>query len=293
MLPANLKTQFLSAIRRLLRPVVRQAIEYGVPYPSVAQLLKQLFVEVAERDFPLTFKRQTDSRLAVVTGIHRKEIGQLRRAGFEESSVRVEDTPVTHVIGRWMAGPPYATPDGVALPLLYESIDERVPTFVKMVQSLGIDLPPRTVLDEMLRLNAAELRGDGSVLLREQAYIPATGVEGKLTLLGSDPAELFSVILGNIERPDSPRLQRKVVYDNVGAEALAEIRQKSAQLGEEFLRRGNALLSSYDRDRAAQAPGGRRSRVVLGIYFFDEEEGDTQPPSASPAKPPGRIRRSR
>lgn len=291
MLPARLKSQFLSAVRRLLRPVVRQLIEYGIAYPSVAQLLKQLYVEVAEKDFPLAFKRQTDSRLAAVTGIHRKEIGQLRRAGFKEATVRVEDTPMTHVIGRWMAGPPYASADGVASPLLYESVDTRVPTFVKLVQSLGIDLPARTVLDEMLRVRAAELRGDGTVALVEQAYIPPSGVEGKLTLLGSDPAELFSTIMSNIDKPEAPRLQRKVVYDNVGSEALAEIRQKTAQLGEEYLRRANSLLASYDRDRSPDAPGGRRSRVVLGIYFFDSEE--PEPPPATHKKPPGRIRRSK
>lgn len=292
MLPAQLKTQFLSAVRRLLRPVVRQLIDYGIAYPSVAHLLKQLYVEVAESEFPLAFKRQTDSRLAAVTGIHRKEIGQLRRLGFEESMVRVEDTPMTHVIGRWMAGPPYATAEGVALPLLYESVDGRVPTFVKLVQSLGIDLPPRTVLDEMLRVRAADLRGDGTVALLEQAYIPPSGVEGKLTLLGSDPAELFTTIVGNIHNPETPRLQRKVVYDNIGADALSEIRQKAAQLGEEFLRRANTLVAAYDRDRTPDAPGGRRSRVVLGIYFFDREEEGTPPPSTH-KKPPGRIRRSK
>jgi len=291
MIPANLKTQLLAAMRRLFRPVVRQLIHYGIGYPAAAQLLKQLYVEVAERDFALPFKRQTDSRLAVVTGIHRKEIAQLRRESGDDSLVEVENTPVAHVIGRWSAAPPYATAEGVPLPMFYESVDGRVPTFVKLVQELGIDVPPRSVLDELLRLEAAELRPDGSVVLRQQAFIPPSGVEGKITLLGSDPAELFATIASNIERPEEPRLQRKVVYDNIGADALGELRERSALVGEEFLRHANTLLASYDRDRVPSAPGGRRSRVVLGVYYYQEDEA--APPARPSRTTPGRIRRSR
>lgn len=291
MISANLKTQFLAAMRRLFRPVVRQLIHYGIAYPAATQMLKQLYVEVAEQDFALPFKRQTDSRLAVVTGIHRKEIAQLRRDVGEDATVAVEDTPVTHVIGRWSSGPPYATAEGVPLPLFYESVDDRVPTFVRLVHSLGIDVPARSVLDEMLRLDAIELRADGSVVLQQQAFIPPSGVEGKITLLGSDPAELFATIASNIENPDEPRLQRKVVYDNIGGEALPEIRERAAQVGDEFLRRANTLLASYDRDRVPEAPGGRRSRVVLGVYYYQED--DVNPSDRTKARTPGRIRRSK
>lgn len=294
MVSTALKSQLLAALRRLLRPVVRELIRFGIPYPAMAQTLAQLYVEVAERDFALPFKRQTDSRLAVLTGIHRKEIAALRDGGDSEPEVRVEDTPVTHVIGRWMAGPPYATPEGVALPLLYESVDERVPTFVELVRSLGIDVPARSVADEMVRLGALEMRPHGAVVLRQQAYIPASGLEGKIALLGSEPAELFATIAANIEHPEAPRLQRKVIYDNVGAEALEEIRRRTAELGEEFLRRANALLASYDRDREPDAPGGARARVSLGIYHFQETEAEESPePRRDAAGRPARRPRRR
>lgn len=290
MVSATSKTHFLAALRRMLRPVVRQLIQYGITYPAAAELLKVLYLTVAEEDFALPFKRQTDSRLAVVTGMSRKEIAALRRSPTETPSARLEDAPVVHVLGRWMGGPPYSSEEGRAHPLFYESVDDRIPTFVKLVQSLPIDLPPRALLDELLRVGAVELRRDGSVVLLEQSYIPAGDSEAKLMLLGSDPAELFSTIAHNIEHGDQPRLQRKVVYDNVGADALPEIRQRTTEVGEEFLRRANAMLAAYDRDRVPDAPAGSRSRVVLGVYYFEEGEGERRD-SASP-KPPGRIRRS-
>jgi hypothetical protein len=133
------------------------------------------------------------------------------------------------------------------------------------------------------------------VVLRREAHIPRGDAAGKLTLLGSDPAEIFSTIVHNIEHPDSARLQRKVVYDNIGADALTELRAHARRAGEEFIRRANTLLATYDRDRHPKAPGGDRTRVVLGAYYFEEDVVRTKAPpdGAGPTPPPGRIRRSR
>ncbi|MFI5365156.1 MAG: DUF6502 family protein [Candidatus Binatia bacterium] len=296
MLPRALKERFADAIQRMMRPVVRQLIDYGISFPVFTEIIKAVYLDVAEKEFSLPFKRQTDSRLALVTGLNRKEIARLRR---QEKSVHkrveVEETLVTHVIGRWMAGPPYSDRNGKARRLPYESEDAKAASFARLVRSLGVDIPVRSVLDELLRQGNVELLPDGDVCLQREAHIPVENLEAKLTLLGSDPAELFATIMHNIEHPDAPRLQRKVVYDNIGADAPAKLRAAASAVGEEFIRRANTLLASYDRDRNPGAPGGKRMRVVLGTYYFEEEAappGSLQDVSA-PRRPPGRIRRSR
>jgi hypothetical protein len=299
MLPRQLRSQFAAAVRRLLRPVVRHMIGSGLTYPTFNQMVKELFIEVAEEDFALPFKRQTDSRLAVVTGLSRKEISQLRRRrqGAAETP-EVEEAIVTHVIGRWMAGPPYATPDGIPRRLRYESPDRAAPSFAGLVRELGIDIPVRAVLDELLHIGSAALLPDGDVELRREVHIPAADSEGRLVLLGSDTAELFSTIMHNVAHGDTPWLQRKVVYDNIGADALPALQEEARSVGLDFVRRANALLASYDRDRHPEAPAGERSRVVVGVYYFEEPVVDTEArhddgdPKAPPPAP-GRIRRNR
>lgn len=279
----------------MLRPIVRQLIAYGISYPAFSQIVKQLYVEVAEREFALPFKRQTDSRLALVTGVHRKEIARLREPRTGETPLEVEDTIVTHVLGRWMAGPPYSERDGTPRRIPYESAHAKSPSFTRLVRDMSVDIPVRSVLDELLHVGAVDLLPSGEVVLRSGANIPAQDIGAKLTLLGSDPAELFTTIVHNIEQPQTPHMQRKVVYDNIGSDALDELRTAARHTGEEFIRHANALLASYDRDRNAAAPGGTRARVVLGAYYFEEETEPTDPPraSATQRRAPGRIRRSR
>jgi hypothetical protein len=277
----------------MLRPVVRELIAHGIAYPAVHRMMKELYVEVAESDFALPFKRMTDSRVSLVTGLNRKEVSQLRKRREQPYRLpEVEGTIVTRVLGRWMAAPPFATPDGSPQRLLYESSDPAAPTFATLVRDLGPDVPVRSVLDELLRLGFAEIDPNGYVRLVVEAYVPPSDAEGKLTLLGSDPAEVFSTIMHNIDNPDAPHLQRKVAYDNIGTKALPVLREKSLRLGEEFIRRANALLAAYDRDRNPNAPGGERCRFVLGTYAFEEEPQEKAAVAgAERALPPGRIRK--
>lgn len=296
MLPRHLTSHFAAALRRLLRPIVRQMIATGLTYPTFNQMVRQLYIEVAEQDFALPFKRQTDSRLALVTGISRKEISQLRRRRRSATEMpEVEETIVTHVIGRWMAGPPYATPDGIPRRLRYESADAKAVSFARLVRELSVDIPVRAVLDELLHIGSAALLPDGDVELRREVHIPAADSEGKLVLLGSDTAELFSTIMHNIEHGGTPWLQRKVAYDNVGSDALPALQEEARHAGLDFVRRANALLSSYDRDRHPEAPGGRRTRVVVGVYYFEEPAAAPETPGdehgEKPPPAPGRIRR--
>jgi len=294
MLPPGLKDQFAAAIRRMLRPVVRQLVAYGVTYPAFDQLIREIYVETAERDFALPHKRPTDSRVALLTGLNRKEIARLRhRPRTPGAEVEVEDTAVTRIIGRWMGGPPFSDARGRPRPLPYESPRRRAATFSRLVRERGVDVPVRSVLDELVRTGVAEVDDSGTVHLRQQANVPAGDLEGKLTLLASDPGELFSTIVHNLENPDKPWLQRKVVYDNIGSDALEALRESSRATGEEFIRRANVLLSANDRDRSADAPGGKRSRVVLGVYYYEETEQDTKKGERSEPPLPGRITRSR
>ena len=295
-MPARMpREKLVDAVRRMLRPVVRQLLHWEITYPVLDDVLRSLFVEVAENDLSLPHKRQTDSRISLVTGIHRKEIARLRGLPpLERAQVRLEETVVTRVIGRWMAGPPYADRSRRAKPLSYEAGDHRGPSFARLVHESGFDGPARSVLDEMLRSGSARVDGDGKVELAREANLSVRGADGKLQLLGSDPGEIFSTIVHNIESPDAPWFHRKVVYDNVGADALPSLREEARAAGETLVRETNALLAASDRDRNPDAPGGRRTRVVVATYWYEEPFDAHDGANADDPAPrlPGRITRS-
>ncbi|MCU0232239.1 MAG: DUF6502 family protein [Acidobacteria bacterium] len=261
------------AVRAILRPVVRQLIAHGLTFPAFSRLAKEVYIEVGTHDFALPFKKQTDSRVALVTGITRKEIGQIRRGLGPAQNERdhLDYAIASRVVGRWVAERKYLDEARRPAALDYEAAEEQ-PSFVGLVAEIGGDIPPRAILDELIRVGAVALSPDGTVHLVEHAYIPARGTEEKLAILGSDASELIRAITHNIEHPDEdPFLQRKVWYDHVGADALPELRARVRDLGTRFVQEANSLLAGYDRDRNPAAPGGGRKRAVVAIYYFDED----------------------
>src|SRR5689334_12352533 len=68
----------LVATQRAVWPLVKLLLHRGIGYASFADLLKKVFVQVATREFPLHGKPDTDSRIHILTGIHRRDVKRLR-----------------------------------------------------------------------------------------------------------------------------------------------------------------------------------------------------------------------
>ena len=86
--PVNVSGQppatLVNAIRKLLRPLVRLMLTFQITYPFVINLLKAIYVEVAEEEFKVAGKRPSDSRINLLTGVHRKDVKRLRTETDDE-----------------------------------------------------------------------------------------------------------------------------------------------------------------------------------------------------------------
>ena len=65
-------------ILKLLRPLVRVLLKNGVSYGEFTELAKQSFVMTAELDYRPDSRKQSVSRIAMMTGITRKEVSRIR-----------------------------------------------------------------------------------------------------------------------------------------------------------------------------------------------------------------------
>ena len=62
----------LGTLRKVLKPCVRLLLTHGITYTQMLEELKRVFVQVADEEFVINGKRQTDSRITLLTGVHRK-----------------------------------------------------------------------------------------------------------------------------------------------------------------------------------------------------------------------------
>ena len=267
----------LRAAAAALRPLVTRLLENGVPYGRLEARLRALFVDVAERDLAIPGRRQTDSRIALLTGVNRKEVRRLRGGqGAAPPPASFSRNQAAALISRWMADRRATDRHGRPRAIPYQAT--RGPSFVELARAVTVDLPPRALLDELLRTGAVELRRNDLVALRTTAYVPTRGRPEKLAMLAEDPAELIETMLRNVLGDEGePLLQRKTFYDNLGADGVARVRREMRREGERFLRRVDGLLAKHDRDRNPRAAGGERRYAGLGVYYFEAPRAPEKP----------------
>ena len=74
-----MSTALLNAAARVLKPVVRILLRNGVPSDELTELVRKVYVDVATQEFKLEGRRQTLSRISVLTGLNRKEVSRLTK----------------------------------------------------------------------------------------------------------------------------------------------------------------------------------------------------------------------
>jgi len=263
---------------KLLRPLVRMLLHRGVSAPEFTEIVRRAYVSVADTDFGIDRRKQTTSRIAVLTGLNRLEVARLREidAGADDSP-RMFHNRAARVVGGWTSDARFA-PAGHARDLPLEGEH----SFTALVADYSGGMPVRAVLDELKRVGSVRATDDGLLHLCAEAYIPVDGDDDKLRLMGVAASDLLNTLHHNVNRGDQPsRFQLTVDNSRMSDEAIAQFRtlcdEKSMQLLKEF----DAWLNAHagtepDTEKKSTTGTEKIRRVGVGIYFFEDQESSNE-----------------
>lgn len=254
----------LRAIRSLLRPLVRLLLHFQITYPYLSEMLKKIYVEVAEQEFQIPGKKQTDTRISLLTGVHRKDTRRLRGQP-EKELFPVNVSLGTQLIAHWITDPELKGGDGKLLPLPLKGQDLNFESFVQRV--CRQDMRARVVLDEWLRLGIVEIR-DESVHLKQEAFIPENSLDDKAFFLGMNISDHLSAAAHNIMGLEPALFERCVYYEDLSAESIEQLEALAHEKGMESLKALNE--KALDLKREAGSTG--TYRFNSGTYFFKEQQ---------------------
>ena len=83
----NIQSKILSSLYLALKPIVRMLLRAGIGYREFAEIAKAAFVDEATSGYGLRGRPTNISRVAVMTGISRKEIKQLKDTSVSQLSL--------------------------------------------------------------------------------------------------------------------------------------------------------------------------------------------------------------
>lgn len=260
------------ALDRLLEPLVEVLLRGGMPHKAFAELAKRVYVRVAENEGGVEGRKQTTSRIAVLTGLTRKEVGQLRKLDAPQATdAAMRYNRASRVVAGWLRDERFLR-EGEPARLPLEGDDASFGTLVKEYSG---DVPTRAMLDELVRTNTVAVEDD-HVRLLERGYLPRRGEAEKLQILGTDVAGLITTIRRNLDQEVGEAwFQRKVFGDNLSVPALPALRALTAAKGQALLEELAAWMADHDLDEHPDLDGPGGGRAGIGIYYFEDESKET------------------
>jgi hypothetical protein len=259
-----------AAIIKLLRPLVRLLLRNGLSYGDFADLSKWVFMDVAAKEFSIPGRKQSISRVSVITGLTRKEVSRLQKIKTpDDSAIAHQYNRAARVIAGWLRDKQFHDKKDRPADLHFDTGKR---SFSDLVKKHSGDIPPRAILDELLRVGTVALDENERIHLLSDGFVPRTGEQDKLHILGTDVQFLLSTIDYNLQQhSQTPRYQRKVAYNNLPAEALPQFRKMSAEKAQALLVELDRYLAKQDRDLNPDVQGTGRKLAWLGIYYFEQD----------------------
>lgn len=249
---------FLTTLLRMLRPITRAMIANGVTVGEATETLKHALVLSAAIGSDKDGKRLSDSRVSLKTGLHRKDVRRLR-ADVPSPPRRPKLNAAALTIGVWSSSKSFTDEKGQPRAL------ER-PEFNELVRSARVDLPPATILTELLSQGLVVEGEKDKFSLQKKAYV---GIDDSADILVAFEKNIVAHLEAATDNliDNTGHFERAGHFNQLSEASIAELEEESRAAFQEALERiaAKALLLQ-DADALQEEPA--QGRFTAGAYVL-------------------------
>jgi len=278
----SVKTGLLAAFKTLLRPLVRILLRHGISFAEFAEIVKAVYVEIAVTDFKVAGKRGTKSRIAVITGLTRKEVSRVVENARKDSGESKSNlNRVARVLAGWHTDPDFIGPYGMPLEIRYEEGGISAVNFSTLVRRYSGDMSPRSMLDELMRVGAVVETEPGWLKVLRRVYEPQTLAQDNFERVGEVVKNFIDTVDFNLQKKEAGKGRfERIVYSPEG------IRDEDFPKFKNYVNeRCQALLEEIDNwiarldlpdDSKSQERAASKNvtHTGIGIYHYIERRDD-------------------
>ncbi len=271
------KKAALSACRRLLRPLVYLLLKSGVSWREFAEVSKTSFVEVASSRFGIRGRPTNASRVAILTGLGRREVARQRRllaSGCPPEPPHLN--AATRVLSGWHQDPDYLDGQGQPRTIPASGI---APSFEDLCCRYAGDIPSSALLKELSSVGAVSRGDDQALRALGRVYIPLRVDTGKVLRAGNVLEDVGATVVHDLTCPprEPLRFERRAVNDRVAQRHLPAFRAFLEHEGQAFLERVDEWLTRHEAT-AEERSRGDTLRLGAGVYHLQSDIRKGSPP---------------
>ncbi len=266
------KKKVAKAFKLALRPIVKMLLRYGIGYSEFAEIVKTVFVDVGSSDYGIRGRPTNISRVAVMTGLTRKEVRRLRtKLESGDDSISVKSTPITEIIHRWHAEDEFLDEAGrpAVLPFNGDGL-----SFSELVRRFGGDVPPGAMRTELKRVGAVVEEADGELRVVRRTVIPEDDTENIVTGIVHAAYPLLSVLSHNSDpdRNDEGLAQYTAFSVNIDKKDMTRLRRICRDRLSDYAESFDDLFMAYESVNDTESRNYKGQTVAVGLYYFEERD---------------------
>jgi len=257
----------LAASLRLLSPLVSLLLREGVTYPAFAQALKQVFLEAAVPIIEEQNGRPSDSSVSVMSGVHRKDVREWRKAGKPRTPAKTLSVAM-QVFARWANDPAFCDENGNPRELSRASGQG---SFDELASLVSNDVHSRTLLEELVRLGVVTIVNEGEEVssqrlrLSADGFVPKEGIAEMLQLFADNVGDHMATAVQNIKGND-PLLEQSVYANKLSPQSAEKLNALSRQIWAKAFH--EIVTEATKLCREDEASPDANQRVRLGMYYY-------------------------
>lgn len=267
------KIRLARAVVDILRPLIQLLIRHEFTHSELNDLIRQTYVEVAYDKYKLPDQDMNISRVAVLTGLSRKEVVRMRD-GLGKSEARLKQKPnrAQRVVHGWLSDDEFLDKkkNPIDLPIKNKKAGKEHASFIALVKRYSGDITYGVVLDELNYIGVTAQPDEKTVRLVNSAYVPRKDELEQVRVIAASVSDLFKTTMHNIDAPENKiRFQRQVIYSNVNEELADDFRKTSSEKATPLIEQLNKELAK-SQGQSKKSPSGHQKRVGFGMYYFEE-----------------------
>ena len=268
----DIQRQILGAFLVALRPIAKILLRFGIGFREFSEIAKTAFVDVASREYGLRGRPTNISRVAVMTGLTRKEVRRIR-AKIEDGdqSVVVKATPLSEILHRWHAEAEFLDESGrpAILPFAGDA-----KSFSDLVRRFGGDIPPGAMRTELKRVGAIAETEDGGLKVVKRTVHPKGAHEKLITALVHALYPLASTISHNVDPDldDEPWTQIDTFSQSIRKSDMTRLRRISFDRLSEVAESFDDLFMAYETLHDGDKGNSEAGTVAVGVFYFEETD---------------------
>ncbi len=268
----DIQRQILGAFLLALRPIARIFLRFGMGFREFSDIAKTAFVDVATNEYGLRGRPTNISRVAVMTGLTRKEVRRVReKIEKGDQSVVVKSTPLSEMLHRWHADNEYL--DSAGRPIVLQFSGEGV-SFSSLARKYGGDIPPGAMRTELKRAGAIIEDEHGNLQAVSRVVYPKGEHEKLVTAVVHAIYPLVSTIAHNVNpnRDDDTWAQFNTYSQSIRKVDVPRLRRISLDRLTALAESIDDLFIAYETLHENDGSDDDKNIVAVGVYYFEEKD---------------------